>query len=279
MFDTLVISGGSLNGLSIIGSLMYISKKVNLDEIHNYIGTSVGSIITYLLILGYKSEEIIMHLIDWKSLDVFDKSIPGCALSMWQNGYIYEFEKTIEPFLEKMTLQKLNYIPTLSKLYEQTQKSFTCFSYNMTNDSIAIFTKETHPEMNCIKAIHLSSAIPLFFKRAEYNNECYVDGGILENFPLLEQWDKKSTLGIYVDHWCNVDNCESTVGYINEVFNILQRRQLRTKLETIHNSCLVKLKSINTNLLMKIDTQELLNIISNGFKMTKDPNNRNFMFI
>ena len=34
------------------------------------------------------------------------------------------------------------------------------------------------------------------------------------NFPLLDQYDSETTLGIYVDYWCNIDNCETTFGKI-----------------------------------------------------------------
>ena len=62
MYDTLVLSGGGVNGILELGALQYCNDKNLLSSIKTYVGTSIGSIICYLLIIGYTPVEIIVYL-------------------------------------------------------------------------------------------------------------------------------------------------------------------------------------------------------------------------
>ena len=49
-YDTLVLSGGSSKGIIILGCIQYLVDNYLLKGIETYIGTSVGSIICFLLL-------------------------------------------------------------------------------------------------------------------------------------------------------------------------------------------------------------------------------------
>ena len=72
MYNKLVLSGGSKRGILTLGSLEYIYQTHPdfISNIHTFIGTSVGAIICYLLIIGYKPAKIIAYLI---TNDFFNK--------------------------------------------------------------------------------------------------------------------------------------------------------------------------------------------------------------
>ena len=61
IYDTLVLSGSSIKGFAFLGALQYLyeNNKLNID---NYIGTSAGAIISYLLIIGYTPIEIFLDI-------------------------------------------------------------------------------------------------------------------------------------------------------------------------------------------------------------------------
>ena len=54
----LVISGGGMNGLIILGAIKYLEELDILKHIEIFAGTSIGLIISVLLIIGYKSVDI-----------------------------------------------------------------------------------------------------------------------------------------------------------------------------------------------------------------------------
>ena len=56
-FTKLVLSGGGPRGLAIIGALHYAHEKNMLNNINEYYGTSIGSVISLLLLIGYTPVE------------------------------------------------------------------------------------------------------------------------------------------------------------------------------------------------------------------------------
>jgi predicted acylesterase/phospholipase RssA len=43
---------------------------------------------------------------------------------------------------------------------------------------------KTHPNLSLITAIHMSCALPGLFMPVITDNECYIDGGFIDNYPL-----------------------------------------------------------------------------------------------
>ena len=60
--DTLVLPGGGIKGLTILGALQYCHDNFLLTDIVNYVGTSSGSMICYLLAIGYTPVDIITNI-------------------------------------------------------------------------------------------------------------------------------------------------------------------------------------------------------------------------
>ena len=61
-YDTIVIAGGSSKGILTLGALQYAYDNYILHDIKTYIGTSSGSIICFLILIGYTPIEIITYL-------------------------------------------------------------------------------------------------------------------------------------------------------------------------------------------------------------------------
>jgi len=71
-FKTVVLSGGGTKGLLILGALQYYYEKsyYNMDEVVTYCGTSIGSVISLLLICGYPPLDIFTEI--YKTCNFFD---------------------------------------------------------------------------------------------------------------------------------------------------------------------------------------------------------------
>ena len=67
IINTLCISGGGVKGISFLGALSYLldKKHIDLNNIHTYIGSSVGSIISLLFVLGYSIDELIDFILNF----------------------------------------------------------------------------------------------------------------------------------------------------------------------------------------------------------------------
>ena len=60
-YDTLVLPGGGIKGLILLGGVQYLIDNYYMKNIKNFVGTSIGSIIGYLLIIGYTPIEIFVY--------------------------------------------------------------------------------------------------------------------------------------------------------------------------------------------------------------------------
>jgi hypothetical protein len=66
-YDTICMSGGGIKGFSFIGALDYLNKKkfINTDNIKNWVGTSIGSIIAYVFVCGFSIIEMEKFIIEF----------------------------------------------------------------------------------------------------------------------------------------------------------------------------------------------------------------------
>tara|TARA_B110000483_G_scaffold16092_1_gene17980 strand:+ start:1748 stop:2590 length:843 start_codon:yes stop_codon:yes gene_type:complete len=280
MFNTIVLSGGGWNGLLAIGSLIHIFETCDINQISKYVGTSSGAFICYLLCIGYDLYEIITDLLNMKLYELLKKANAQNYIRLWQDQYLYDFGETVGRALGELTLKKLGFVPTLSQLYQSTNKTLVCHSYNMSTRQGVQISKDTHPHLSCIKAIQMSCSIPLFFDRCYHDGNLYIDGGIIDNFPLTPDLDVPSTLGIVIDH-CpgSTEPSGSIPGYLWELFMIVHSKvQQMQGVNASKGACIVKLCTKKSGI-GDIERESVIHTITEGYTMSTDANNRNFILV
>lgn len=196
MYDTLVLSGGGVNGILELGSLQYCNDKCLLSNIKTYVGTSIGSIICYLLIIGYTPVEIIVYLCThnklFEKIKVMDISA-GC-----RGDGATSFLHIIE-YLENMTTDKIGKILTMKDIPKLFNKQFICTTFNVSKNITEYLSAETNPDLPCLSALRMSANIPFMFENYKYGDSFYVDGGICDNFPLgVAESSGDNVLGIVI---------------------------------------------------------------------------------
>jgi len=191
-YDTLVLSGGSVNGITILGALQYMWDHNKLKNIKKYYGTSVGSIISYLLIIGYEPTEILLNIISEKLIDHF-KKINVIDIANGNGGFSWE---PIDDFLLELTLTKCEQPMSFEDIYKRYNVSLICCTYNLSKQTVEILSYETHPTLLCTAAIRMSCNIPLLFPRYKYLGDYYIDGGVVDNFPIGSVDPKNIVFGI-----------------------------------------------------------------------------------
>lgn len=177
----LVISGGSVKGFGLLGAIECILEKYNISSFSSFFGTSIGSIIAYLLCIGYTPLEIIHKVHYFKVLYKVKTQIDIANIPT--NKGIFNFEHILEE-LELMTLLKHHELFTFKSLYEYTGKELCCITYNYSLQKVEILHYTTTPELPCLTGLRMSSSIPFVFDRFIYNDNIYIDGGIVDNFPI-----------------------------------------------------------------------------------------------
>ena len=180
-FDTLVLSGGALNGIILLGGIQFLYDKHLFQTITTFVGTSIGSIISYLLIIGYTPIEIIVYLCTHNEL--LEKMKNMNILNITRGEAVIPFSH-ISDELEKMTIEKIGSLLTMSELTSRFGKTLVCTTYNVTKAKVEYISVETFPNMPCLTALKMSSNLPLIFENFKYGESFYIDGAFSNNFPI-----------------------------------------------------------------------------------------------
>lgn len=153
-----VLSGGGVRGIAHLGVLKALSNAgVNFCRIT---GTSAGAIVGALFAQGHNPQDIFREFLKVKMLRFMR---PG-----WGGGLL-SIENTTALFRE--------YLPHNS--FEGLKIPMTVATVNFSTGKLNYFS-----EGELISVLQASSAIPGVFKPVIIKGEMYVDGGVLNNFPV-----------------------------------------------------------------------------------------------
>lgn len=180
-YDTLVLSGGAVRGFITLGGLQYVHENLYLKHIKTFIGTSVGSMINYLLCIGYTPLELLVYISTHS--EIFETLRSLDVVNMY-NGHGATSFIVIQDILEKLTISKIGRFITLQDLYDQFDKKLICTAYNDTDSKTEYMSYENNPNLPCLTAIRMSCSIPEIFENFNYEGKQYIDGGIGDNFPI-----------------------------------------------------------------------------------------------
>ncbi len=217
IYDTLVLSGSSIKGFAFLGALQYLyeNNKLNID---NYIGTSAGAIISYLLIIGYTPIEIFLDICTNQTIE---KMQHFNIVAILQGKGAISFN-IIRDHLERMTINKIGFLPTIQELKTKFNKNLTCVTYNLTEQKPEYITSETHPTLPCITALHMSSNLPLVFEHFKYGHSFYIDGGICNHFAIkLGESIGNNTIGLVIDGKHTKVNPDIETDVLEYIYNLM----------------------------------------------------------
>ncbi len=270
MYKTLCISGGGISGICVISALKCLeeNKIFNNNKIKNYVGTSVGSIINFILILDYKIDFILEFFKSFNLNDLFSNIDIENLFENYGLNKGNEFKKTLQSFLFNK-LQKNDI--TFDELYKLTKKRIGIIGTNISKNREEYFSLETTPNMSVLLAINISIRIPIILTPIKYNNNYYIDGGISNNFP-INYCNKNKTLGIILHNKINhnITNFNTCITAIyDNIFKFINyKHEFNINNTIILNG--IKGYSINDNKLnetLKKSKDQTIKFIINNNKM------------
>ncbi len=181
----LVISGGGPLGLRYLGALEKLEQEDfwKLDDIESIYGTSIGSIIGTFICLKYDWETLNKYIIERPWHDAFKVNAKQIFDSYYNKGL---FDKKLAEIIFKPLLQAkdLDLNITLKEFYEFSKIDLHIFTFELNKFETIELSHTTHPELSLLQALTMSSALPGIFMPTIIDNCCYVDGGVMCNYPL-----------------------------------------------------------------------------------------------
>lgn len=257
MIEHLVISGGGTLGFIEFGILYKLYKEGYWDpkDIKSIYGTSCGTIIGTALLLDID----INTLYDYVVNRPWEKTLPS-SIDSFMDLIRYKGllnDSVIRCILEYLFKYKeLDTEITLSEFYAFTKRDL----YLYTVDAFTLETVElshyTHPELPVLKAIHMSSSVPLCIQPVWYNNTYYIDGGININYPLrpcLDRVKDETTILSIRTHSCGETALKtftqdtSFVDYYAHLFGLMMNRYYSKKPIRIKNEVIIPYKNTDSS--------------------------------
>ena len=262
----LVFSGGGIRGISYVGCLQALEEYQVISQVECFVGTSAGSIFALLLNLGYKYEELhdILLTIDFDNL----KDITSDGIFNYFNSYGFEtgnkLERIVKIFIrKKVTDDNI----TFKELFQKTGKQLIVTGTCLNTRQCEYFSYLSHPDMPVIKAIRISISIPFVFIAQKIAGNLYVDGGVIENYPLNAYNNKDEILGFLLKDKVGNKEIEGLDGYSLAIIQCIDNKLYDLYLMLYHDITI----TINTEIGVldyTISREMKSKLFSLGYKQT-----------
>lgn len=169
---TIVLSGGGLRGMAHVGALKAIRA---LDiPVHEYIGTSMGSLVCALAAGGMDIEDMERLALDLKSEDILDLRLLHFIRKRLRARSFYE-GKRLHRYIEKV-------LPIDS--FKLLDKPLLVNAVELSRGEEVYWGTEEADDIPVHEAVYGSCALPGVFPPLKMNGLHYIDGGILTNLPV-----------------------------------------------------------------------------------------------
>jgi predicted acylesterase/phospholipase RssA len=280
----MVFSGGSTKAYFYVGGLRYIEEKWpgSMEQIDTFVGSSVGAIISFFCCMGNGSKEILNLMNDINQqygcfkMDV-DQVLDILEKLGLDNGEI--LTRVMRGLLEK---QFDRTSVTFAQLKEWLGKNLCISAFNATKKRTDFFAPDTTPHMDVIDAIRASFAIPIIFTPITINNDIYVDGSILDHFPVSYLIERKinpqEVLGFVIElSKVEINNSPSLLTLLYSMINFLFSKinELENKISMFPN--VVSFSAEDTEFFVDMERmcikspsdETIKNLIDIGYTITK----------
>ena len=203
--ESLVFSGGGIKGLAYVGAIKALEEKQLFQNIKRFAGASAGAITAALLAIGMNGKELDhqMSTVDFgtflqkSNVDIQSLAHNPSQLLHLKVGPAVIFDEVSKlglcdgsVFVKWLTsmfkLKGFDETTTFSQLYEKTGNELSvvlCYA-NCSKTVIASHKNEELSNMPVVTAVRGSMSIPLVFEPLRWNNNDYVDGGTMYNYPI-----------------------------------------------------------------------------------------------
>jgi predicted acylesterase/phospholipase RssA len=180
-YTTLLLSSGGMRILAILGALACLEDADALRDVDTLVGTSAGSLVAYLLVLGYTPIELLALTSTHPVLTAFPDTLDLPALVDGRGGLSFA---PFQDVLEDLTIARTGVLFTFAQFHARFGKTLVVAAYNCRTDAVEYFAPDTHPEMPVLMALRLACALPLVFKEMSYADATYLDAALTEVLPL-----------------------------------------------------------------------------------------------
>lgn len=196
----IVLSGGGIIGLTSYGILRDTHRdgRWSFDNIKSIYGTSIGAVMSAIIAMQFSWDELDVFFTKRPWHTVFPVSMFSVMDAVSTRG-MYDVTHLAVALTPLLLAKDMTTNVTLSEFFQVTHIDLHLFAVEINQFKLVDISHVTHPEWRLIDAIYASCALPVLFRPLvvvipgdDHNDVavrgcyCYVDGGILANYPIHE---------------------------------------------------------------------------------------------
>lgn len=238
----IVICGGGPTGLLSYGAAKYLAQQGfwSYDDIETIYGTSIGALIGAMLCLNHEWTTLDDYIIKrpWEkvvveSLEMFELfSCKGMAK-------LKLLDDIMQPLLES---KDLSLATTLAEFHAYSGISLNVFTVELNTFNKVQLSHATHPDLPLMDAIKMSACMPMLFQPIIRDKCCYIDGGIITNYPLQEcmqdtQCRDDEVLGLR-NQWNNPNESIGEQSSLMDYMRLINLQLVRMVNRSTMNKCI-----------------------------------------
>jgi NTE family protein len=245
----LVISGGGPTLVQALGAIQHVEQQkfIDLSNIETIYGTSAGAILGTLICLKFDWETINDYIIKRPWHEVFPINIQKIFEAYTKKG-IFDVKTVEKIFKPLFSAKDLALDINLQDFYNYSKIELHFFAFDINDFKIEDISYKTHPHISVITALQMTCSLPVLVAPVCIDNKCYIDGGIVCNYPLnkcLELYNQDEILGIKNQYDKNdsnrVDSNSTMLDFLMSfVFKMIQNMDTGDKQTSIKNEIICK---------------------------------------
>jgi NTE family protein len=227
-YENLVIEGGGVLGIAYLGALKELYEDQTINKIKCFAGSSIGAIVALILSIRCQYDRLSELILNLNLSEFKDRSwiIPDIA-RFFNNFGFYKGDKLLS-FIQDILKQNAdNANITFKEIYDKYETKLVITGTNLSKGNVSYFSYEHTPDMSVALACRISASVPYFFQSVLYNKDYYVDGGILNNYPINvfdheSQQPNMKTLGLKLISEADINMEKGNMAPITNLKNFSQ---------------------------------------------------------
>ncbi len=271
MGKSIVFSGGGVKGIAYIGALKAFEEAgISFDR---FAGTSIGSFFAALCAAGYKSDELrkILNNTNLRCLGGTKKknilSPVNSAISLIDNKGLYNIENfysLVDELLKRKNICTFKDLELKGKVLKIITADITSRQMIILPDDLYKYNVSVE-NFSVALAVTMSSALPFYFMPVQFLGHYFVDGGIVDNFPLDIFSDSLGLLLVGKEP----TSTKSLIQYVSALFDTLLKSGPNS--HDVDKKNVIKINVSNvTATSFDIGNEKIEELIEEGYNKTKE---------
>lgn len=265
-FDKLCFEGCGIFAIIYVGAITYLEKHDLLHQVHEFSGTSSGSIIATMLALEYTATEIfsLFNQLDWNKF--YDYNIG--FFNFFSDFGIYKGKKLHELYKSIIKNKTNSENTTFKQLFDMNGNKLYICAVNLSTQESIYFSVDTHPDMEIHLALRFSTSFPFIFKSLKYKDDYYVDGGVMDNYPMEVFEDSSCALGFNLETNVNKkEKINNIFGFAKNIISAMTKSQNHLELHPYRDKTISIYNDADSLLTSVLDIGDIKDKAENYFNL------------